>query len=234
LIVLFFFLRHIMTQIFFCGFTHFVPKLFIPLPPLASGDGDTLLHLAVRTRTPELIEVLVVRGADPDRANARGWTPLHDALCARSRATLLPVFLAHRTGLWRAWAARHAPPGAPAQHFIGPPSPHFSGSPSPHFSGPPSPHFSGSASPHFSGSASPRFAGSPSSPGVAEAGGAAEAGVVARKLAAIPDCVLAVAWRLKSYVPFVSLALPNDRYVVWKRGACVRVDSTLLAYAGGR
>uniref|UniRef100_A0ABD2XIR9 Uncharacterized protein n=1 Tax=Trichogramma kaykai TaxID=54128 RepID=A0ABD2XIR9_9HYME len=45
---------------------------------------DTPLHLAARNRSSDAIELLLIHGADPNAANARGLTPLHEILLERS------------------------------------------------------------------------------------------------------------------------------------------------------
>jgi len=42
-------------------------------------NGNDLLGLATATCDERLVELLLERGADPARANAHGWTPLHQA-----------------------------------------------------------------------------------------------------------------------------------------------------------
>ncbi|MCA1597293.1 MAG: ankyrin repeat domain-containing protein, partial [Chloroflexi bacterium] len=42
-------------------------------------NGNTLLNLAVSSRKPAAIEALLAAGADVNRANKYGWTPLHQA-----------------------------------------------------------------------------------------------------------------------------------------------------------
>jgi ankyrin repeat protein len=42
-------------------------------------NGNTLLNLAVSLKQPGAVRLLLDAGADPNRANNRGWTPLHQA-----------------------------------------------------------------------------------------------------------------------------------------------------------
>ena len=42
-------------------------------------NGNDLLGMATATCDERLVAVLLERGADPSRANAHGWTPLHQA-----------------------------------------------------------------------------------------------------------------------------------------------------------
>jgi len=42
-------------------------------------NGNTLLNLAVSCRQPDCVEALLAAGADINRANKYGWTPLHQA-----------------------------------------------------------------------------------------------------------------------------------------------------------
>ncbi|KAL7303134.1 hypothetical protein TKK_0004345 [Trichogramma kaykai] len=44
---------------------------------VATETGDAPLHFAVRYNNPEVIEMLLTRGAEPNAVNAKGWTPLH-------------------------------------------------------------------------------------------------------------------------------------------------------------
>lgn len=43
-------------------------------------DGTTALHTAIRYRLNQHVQTLLERGADPDLADVRGWTPLHEAM----------------------------------------------------------------------------------------------------------------------------------------------------------
>jgi ankyrin repeat protein len=46
----------------------------------ASGtNGNDLLNMATATCDERTVQLLLARGADPSRANAHGWTPLHQA-----------------------------------------------------------------------------------------------------------------------------------------------------------
>lgn len=42
-------------------------------------NGNTLLNLAVSVKQSDAVRLLLDSGADPNRANNRGWTPLHQA-----------------------------------------------------------------------------------------------------------------------------------------------------------
>ena len=48
-------------------------------PNARSRDGDTPLHLAARTPTPEVLKALAAGGGDVDARNNRAETPLHEA-----------------------------------------------------------------------------------------------------------------------------------------------------------
>ena len=43
------------------------------------GGGGTPLHLATKARARDVVQLLLVRGADPNMADGIGWTPLHYA-----------------------------------------------------------------------------------------------------------------------------------------------------------
>lgn len=58
------------------------------------SDGDTLLMEAIRQGKKSSVEALLEGGADPNRANARGETPVHAAAFARDPDVLRAV-LAH-------------------------------------------------------------------------------------------------------------------------------------------
>ena len=55
------------------------------------SDGDTLLMEAIRQRRAASVEALLEGGADPDRANARGDTPVHAAAFSGDPAILRMV-----------------------------------------------------------------------------------------------------------------------------------------------
>ena len=58
-----------------------VPYIDAGLPTdLTDPQGNTLLMLAAYHGHPDLVAVLVTRGADPDRVNHRGQTPLAGAV----------------------------------------------------------------------------------------------------------------------------------------------------------
>lgn len=44
-------------------------------PDIPRGDGETVLHEAVRCRNPAIAGALVSRGADPTRPNRDGYSP---------------------------------------------------------------------------------------------------------------------------------------------------------------
>ncbi len=65
-------------------------------PQLATDrgtNGNTLLNLAVSLHAPPIVEALLAAGADPNVANDRGWTPLHQA--AYSNQPRLAELLLH-------------------------------------------------------------------------------------------------------------------------------------------
>jgi ankyrin repeat protein len=49
-------------------------------------NGNDLLGMAAATGDPRMVALLLVRGADPARGNAHGWTPLHQAAYSGSPA----------------------------------------------------------------------------------------------------------------------------------------------------
>ncbi|KAG8458051.1 hypothetical protein KFE25_007258 [Diacronema lutheri] len=51
------------------------------------------------------------------------------------------------------------------------------------------------------------------------------------QLDAIPDVDLEIHWQFSSWLPLVSRVLPSDVVRVRKRGACVRIDSSLRSFA---
>ena len=60
-------------------------------PDTPGSDGDTLLMEAIRQRRAASVEALLAGGADPDRANARGETPVHAAAFSGDPAILRMV-----------------------------------------------------------------------------------------------------------------------------------------------
>jgi ankyrin repeat protein len=57
-------------------------------------DGNTALHEATATGNPDLVELLLNSGADPNALNARGETPLLSALTApRNNLKLIQLLL---------------------------------------------------------------------------------------------------------------------------------------------
>ena len=78
------------------------PTLDIYLSALQNADltngsdreGHTLLFHAITESNPVLAKNLLTRGADPNAADAMGWTPVHEAV-RTANITLLKLLLAH-------------------------------------------------------------------------------------------------------------------------------------------
>ncbi|KAI0986091.1 hypothetical protein GJ496_006761 [Pomphorhynchus laevis] len=43
----------------------------------------------------------------------------------------------------------------------------------------------------------------------------------------LPDCKFTVNWKFKTWIPLISNLLPGDICTIWKKGPCVRVDTTI-------
>lgn len=54
--------------------------LGVPVNAETSLDNDTALHYAVRNKRPDVVQVLLAAGADPNIENTRGFSPLHEAV----------------------------------------------------------------------------------------------------------------------------------------------------------
>ena len=46
----------------------------------------------------------------------------------------------------------------------------------------------------------------------------------------LPDFYMELSWSFGSWVPLVSKFCPYDNYKIWKKGSCVRVDTTLIGF----
>ncbi|KAG8235982.1 hypothetical protein J437_LFUL015136 [Ladona fulva] len=71
----------------------YLNSLAIPTIHSVDGRGRTALHLACRYGRTVLVDILLRRGANPDVADARGATPLHNAAARGHQAALLLLLL---------------------------------------------------------------------------------------------------------------------------------------------
>lgn len=51
-----------------------------------------------------------------------------------------------------------------------------------------------------------------------------------KQLADLDDFYLEMRWDLSSWVPLLTKLCPNDTYKIWKKGSCLRVDTTLVGF----
>ncbi|PKA58763.1 hypothetical protein AXF42_Ash000856 [Apostasia shenzhenica] len=67
---------------------------------------ETPLHLAVKLADVTAVEILMAAGADSSLQNKQGWSPLHEAVCAREEQ-IAKIILRHYQPLaWAKWCRR--------------------------------------------------------------------------------------------------------------------------------